>query len=272
MMLYYGFRYYIPVSGRWASRDPIGEEGGINLYGFVGNAPVLATDVMGLLYLISDWVKDRIDAPEGCFGINFGAFYTSRIRNRLGEETAKRFQGDVGYEEKVPYTAHMHLVKRVAARMVDAPRSECESCKAWEVRKVDIVQIGWFHCYAGDKQHVIKSLTEAWRNAGGFNAGQLRETPDTWGAPRIGNVGVKNDPKIAERINMGHGSSEFVDVWYRFLSTQFEYETAPWAKERCATIEEGKGGAPIDDLGGRHKKSQVPNQGFVRYEWRAVNE
>ena len=31
------FRYYVPETGRWASRDPMGEEGGLNLYAFVGN-------------------------------------------------------------------------------------------------------------------------------------------------------------------------------------------------------------------------------------------
>ena len=37
-LYYYGYRYYDPVTGRWPSRDPIGEKGGVNLYGFVGNA------------------------------------------------------------------------------------------------------------------------------------------------------------------------------------------------------------------------------------------
>ena len=45
----YGFRYYIPAGGRWASRDPIGEEGGINLYGFVENAPPHRFDSLGLI-------------------------------------------------------------------------------------------------------------------------------------------------------------------------------------------------------------------------------
>jgi integrase/recombinase XerD len=45
---YYGYRYYNPVTGRWPSRDPIGEEGGINLYGFVGNDGVNQTDFVGL--------------------------------------------------------------------------------------------------------------------------------------------------------------------------------------------------------------------------------
>ncbi len=35
-------RPYDPNMGRWLSRDPIGEEGGVNLYGFVGNRPITA--------------------------------------------------------------------------------------------------------------------------------------------------------------------------------------------------------------------------------------
>ncbi|MCF6313821.1 MAG: RHS repeat-associated core domain-containing protein [Verrucomicrobiales bacterium] len=43
--LYYGFRFYSVKTGRWISRDPIGERGGVNLYGFVGNDGVNAVDV-----------------------------------------------------------------------------------------------------------------------------------------------------------------------------------------------------------------------------------
>ena len=32
----------------WPSRDPIGEDGGINLYGFVGNAGLNRVDILGL--------------------------------------------------------------------------------------------------------------------------------------------------------------------------------------------------------------------------------
>ena len=43
----YGYRYYDPETGRWPSRDPIGEVGGINLYGFVGNDGVNQWDILG---------------------------------------------------------------------------------------------------------------------------------------------------------------------------------------------------------------------------------
>ncbi len=45
--IHYEFRIYDSASGRWLSRDPIGEAGGENLYGFVGNDPVNRVDLWG---------------------------------------------------------------------------------------------------------------------------------------------------------------------------------------------------------------------------------
>jgi RHS repeat-associated protein len=42
------FRAYDTVIGRWISRDPIEESGGLNLYGYVGGNVVGATDPLGL--------------------------------------------------------------------------------------------------------------------------------------------------------------------------------------------------------------------------------
>jgi RHS repeat-associated protein len=47
-LFYYGYRFYKPDIGRWISRDPIRERGGLNLYGFVGNDPVNNVDPLGL--------------------------------------------------------------------------------------------------------------------------------------------------------------------------------------------------------------------------------
>ncbi len=47
VMYYYGYRYYEPTTGRWPSRDPIEERGGVNLYGFVGNRPLSWIDYLG---------------------------------------------------------------------------------------------------------------------------------------------------------------------------------------------------------------------------------
>ena len=46
-LVYYNYRYYNPKDGRWINRDPIAEQGGWNLYAFVGNS--LNVDNLGLI-------------------------------------------------------------------------------------------------------------------------------------------------------------------------------------------------------------------------------
>ncbi len=57
----YGYRYFIPSLGRWLSRDPIEERGGINLYGFVGNSEVTNSDYLGRQTLIPGNQPELID-------------------------------------------------------------------------------------------------------------------------------------------------------------------------------------------------------------------
>jgi uncharacterized protein RhaS with RHS repeats len=63
--------HYDPTIGRWISRDPIQEEGGVNLYSFVSNNPIEYIDLLGKIIsqasgvifqennkLSSDYAKD----------------------------------------------------------------------------------------------------------------------------------------------------------------------------------------------------------------------
>lgn len=60
-MFYYGYRYYDPETGRWPNRDPIEEQGGINLYVFVKNDGVDLWDNFGL----KSCTSKRIDINLG---------------------------------------------------------------------------------------------------------------------------------------------------------------------------------------------------------------
>jgi RHS repeat-associated protein len=74
---YYGYRFYSPEIGRWINRDPIGEAGGLNLYGFAWDnplsyidpngefiVPILIGAGIGVGYVFIDWWVDRDTANE----------------------------------------------------------------------------------------------------------------------------------------------------------------------------------------------------------------
>jgi len=66
----YGYRYYDPVTGRWPSRDPIGERGGVNLYGFVGNDGIKKWDFIGLVSDNDEPELPPFDDKTGKFDFN----------------------------------------------------------------------------------------------------------------------------------------------------------------------------------------------------------
>jgi len=73
----YNWRHYNPLDGRFISRDPIGERGGLNLYGFVGNDPVNRWDALGLFTIVGkaeNFSHDEIQkAIADGFSNNIGA-------------------------------------------------------------------------------------------------------------------------------------------------------------------------------------------------------
>ena len=58
---YWGYRFYSPGLGRWLSRDPIEESGGLNMYGFVENDGINMWDNCGLY----PGERRGRDCPEG---------------------------------------------------------------------------------------------------------------------------------------------------------------------------------------------------------------
>ncbi len=115
---WYGYRYYDPVTGRWPSRDPIGESGGVNLYGFVKNNAVFRIDWLGLDSGLPDvpTSKDHLK-PE--FGGNDG-------RENYTQYFNLRFPNQVQFQ-----------TKRATARVQSELRNLCEHSGAMPAR-IDI--------------------------------------------------------------------------------------------------------------------------------------
>jgi RHS repeat-associated protein len=72
-----GTRPYDPNTGRWLRRDPIKENGGVNLYGYTGGDPVNATDPSGLASATDNGPGVVVSVGQ-CFGFFcFGANITN---------------------------------------------------------------------------------------------------------------------------------------------------------------------------------------------------
>ncbi|CRX37706.1 RHS repeat-associated core domain-containing protein [Estrella lausannensis] len=77
-LIFFGRRYYDPESGRFISKDPLGDRDGPNLYAYVANNPLMYVDLWGLFSTRHDrtcsgdregrsWLDRGMDFVRDCF-------------------------------------------------------------------------------------------------------------------------------------------------------------------------------------------------------------
>jgi RHS repeat-associated protein len=116
-LYYYGYRYYDPVTGRWPSRDPIRERGGVNLYGIVGNSPLSRFDVLGLKF---DWQSQEIAPFISHYFQGDGADF-DLIKEGYQESVEKLFKSEISAWRK-------KAIEDVRIKTEELARScECDS-------------------------------------------------------------------------------------------------------------------------------------------------
>ncbi len=111
-------RYYLPTLGRWLTRDPIGYQGGINLYEYVQSSPVANVDAEGLsigtglmvmaepinVSAISRGVANTLEAPFKWIGgvVNAAAswLYAGKMAQVNGRAQSNYYQQI--YDGKIP--------------------------------------------------------------------------------------------------------------------------------------------------------------------------
>jgi RHS repeat-associated protein len=63
-LYYYGYRFYDAYLQRWLNRDPIEEYGGLNLYQFALNSPIMGHDPLGLKSRYADCMLGFLGAGD----------------------------------------------------------------------------------------------------------------------------------------------------------------------------------------------------------------
>ena len=80
-LVYFGQRYYSPSLGRFLSPDPIGTDGGPNLYAFVGNNPINQIDPLGQFALLDTLFTESAQFTEKTAELARGGTIVRRVRD-----------------------------------------------------------------------------------------------------------------------------------------------------------------------------------------------
>ncbi|MES2476469.1 MAG: RHS repeat-associated core domain-containing protein [Verrucomicrobiota bacterium] len=135
---YYGLRYYDPKTGRWPSRDPIEEQGGVNLYGFVGSNGVNKWDYVGLWGIATDCDEEQIKILKAAESASRKAFeawhdFTSAVDDDYLTGTFPNLAGNnKSFKMAENFTAKLANNTKILMDAVDngSVNVECEcSCK-----------------------------------------------------------------------------------------------------------------------------------------------
>ena len=127
-----GHRYYDPGAGRFLNRDPVGMEGGVNIYAYCQNNPINFYDPLGL----DDDLLDKVTSFSAGWGSALTFGLTDRIQERMG--TASAINRDSGYYKagEVVGTIHNTILMNAAGKALAATKAYSTAATAIRSSKV----------------------------------------------------------------------------------------------------------------------------------------
>jgi RHS repeat-associated protein len=100
------FRYYSPKIGRYITPDPIGLEGGINLYVYAGNNPTNQIDSFGLKWVFVGWDVQNVETMWTKYRVLLAVCHDDCQRGRLELRTVTVF-----YQQWYPFPINVPELK-----------------------------------------------------------------------------------------------------------------------------------------------------------------
>jgi RHS repeat-associated protein len=220
-LYYYGYRYYSPELGRWINRDPIGEEGGLNLYIVIGNSPLNGIDRYGLDYEFGYGSKQGIqnmsDAMSStrCKGCNRSSSGPSEMDQKVmafGQGVIEYFT-DLGVKIKT-------IVEVGYKGMEAQARINRELGLAWDGNSSDMFKayelIQRRAQYSALRYRGFKHNRDSWNCIGACaivavigedNGYPLDGAIHTWGFKKLGDIALdKAEKKGLQTITVRFGS------------------------------------------------------------------
>jgi RHS repeat-associated protein len=172
-LYYYGYRFYDPSSQRWPNRDPLGEEGGLNLYAYVDNDPIDWIDPFGLQG--ADSVSSSVGRSGGVAEEYLKELALDQARRRIACQRAKQCLDDVAKKVKDIKKAldkkHLNAAKKeldgkVVARKADGTPfdhvTEVRNAQQGIANQIQKLEDSLANCPAGssEKAALEKSISE----------------------------------------------------------------------------------------------------------------
>lgn len=171
-LYYYGYRYYNASTGRWLSRDPIQEEGGVNLYGMANNDPVNEIDLFGLSSISAcDKYKkelERLTKEIAAKQLNIKSILNNEIKDRMEDlaldKNELKHKGTFpGAPDRATRKGHWKLLNE-RKKLLAQRRAELQVI----LQKYAEVQCKYSACKNLEKQALEKGATSLGKRCAGF--------------------------------------------------------------------------------------------------------